>query len=181
MHRKILKAVLFAFAVIGLVTLMLVSIRADVTLSADLQRVIEAWLHWNNMVWRTLSDWAGFRIHTIFRTAFLVLLFCVSLYFSASSTHKRFEAHPERSRIDILSFVIAFSAITALSFKSIVFSGHGGSARILQGAIGILATGLTIASALPARPHLKSMSKGLWCAIALLVAVLALNFFMLSL
>jgi len=160
---------------------MLDSISTDIVLSNSGRRVVEAWSDWNNTAWRTLSDWSGFRIFSVFRTAFLVLVFCISIYFSTANTDGLSKTVQERSWVRVLSFVVAFSATITLAFKSIIFSSHSSPGRILMGLVGILTTALSVAGALPAQPHLAFMAKGLWCAIALVVVALGLNYFMLRL
>jgi len=150
-------------------------------LSYSGRRVVEAWSHWNNTAWRTLSDWSGFRIFSVFRTAFLVLVLYTSIYFSTTNTNEHSKTVHEHSRVRVLSFVVVFSAIIMLAFKSIIFSGHNSSGRFLMGMIAILTAALSVASALPARPHLAFMAKAFWSAIALVVVALGFNYFMLSL
>lgn len=157
------------------------SISRDIVLSNSGRHVVEAWSDWNDTAWRTLSDWSGFRIFSVFRTAFLVLVFCTSIYFSTTNTDELSKTVHERSRVSVLSFVLVFSATITLAFKSIIFSGHNSSGRLLMGMITILTTALSVAGALPARPHLAFMAKGLWCAIALVVVALGLNYLMLIL
>ena len=176
--RRVVKAALFTFAISGLAILMLHSFKVDYLLSEETHFVLETWSVLNTRMWSVLTDWSGLRIRSVFRTALWILIFCTCLYLSIKKDDAHEGQWEDRSRIDTLSFSIAFSVIITLIYNSILFPSHGNFVQIASRLVGIFVAGLSMAIALPERAHLTHMAKGLWFSIGIVLLTLGVNYLM---
>ncbi len=170
MFRTFVNAIIFVFAVIALAAVMLESNYADVVRFNGVRHVVATWSEWTEAGWMTLSDLIGMKIIAVFRRALALLILFVSLYISAGGRERRMEFVQSPSLGVMLSFVVAFSVVIAITFNDVLFSRTITPERILQAFAGILTTAISLAYALPAQPHLPKMTKGLWIAIAIWTA-----------